>query len=250
MGKMLDALLRLQAVERDLTAVRRRLQTRKNAVAIQQRKIDQLRAEYAAIHDKAVSRRKEADRRELDLKQKEAKVSSLRTALNTAKTNKEYAAILTELNTHKADNAKLEEEILKIMQEVDSIKADADKVNAQIEAESKRLQETQRTSEEEINRLTELTDKLTAQRADAAAEVPPEALAAFNRISESYEGEAMAVVEVHGKRPPYDYVCGGCYMSLNAEHANVLRTRDEIRTCDNCRRILYIQPQADKAKVE
>ncbi len=36
-------------------------------------------------------------------------------------------------------------------------------------------------------------------------------------------------------------------MSLNAEHANALRTRDEIRTCDICGRILYL---ANDAEVE
>ena len=60
-------------------------------------------------------------------------------SLNTAKTNKEYAAILTQINTLKADNAKLEEEALRIMQDADAIKAQADKVAKQIEAEKARL---------------------------------------------------------------------------------------------------------------
>jgi predicted nucleic acid-binding Zn-ribbon protein len=39
-------------------------------------------------------------------------------------------------------------------------------------------------------------------------------------------------------------------MSLNAEHANALATRDEIRTCDNCGRILYLELKAEKAKAD
>lgn len=250
MAKMLAALLRLQSVERDLVQVRRRLQTRKNAVSIQQRKIDALRAEYDALHEKALTRRKDADRRELDLKAKEAQVAKLRTALNTAKTNKEYAAYLTEINTHKADNAKIEEEVLKIMQEVDAIKAQTQVSKAQLDAEESRLREVTQASADEIARLNKLVDQLTAQREQAVREVPPEAMAVFERLSESYEGEALAVIEVHGKRPPFDYVCGGCFMSLNAEHANVLRTRDEMRTCDNCKRILYMEAQPQGAGKE
>jgi predicted nucleic acid-binding Zn-ribbon protein len=53
----------------------------------------------------------------------------------------------------------------------------------------------------------------------------------------------MAKIEFHGKKPPYEYVCGGCYMSLTAEHANALRTRDELRFCDNCGRILYLEEE-------
>jgi uncharacterized protein len=240
MGKMLEALLRLQAVERDLTAVRRRLQARKNAVAIQQRKIDQLRAEYSAIHDKSITRRKDADRLELDLRTKEEQVTKLRAALNLAKTNKEYAAILTQINTYKADNAKVEEEVLKIMQDVDVIKAQAEKISIQVEAEQKRLSEITAASGQEIDKLTAMLNELTSQRTAAAQSVPAESLAAFEAIAQRNDGDAMAIIEVHGRKPPFDYVCGGCFMSLNAEHANALRSRDEIRNCDNCGRILYM----------
>jgi predicted nucleic acid-binding Zn-ribbon protein len=251
MGKMLSALLRLQTVERDLVQVRRRLQTRKNAVALQQKKIDQFTGEYNAIHERSMNRRKDADHLELDLKQKEAQVAKLRTALNTAKTNKEYAAILTELNTHRADNAKVEEEVLKIMQDADAVKVDLDKIQLQIQAEQGKLTEIQASSDSEVKRLTAIMDQLAAQRAAAAAEVPGEALKVFERLSESCDGEAMAVIEIHGRKNPFDYVCGGCYMSLNAEHANALRTRDEIRTCDNCKRILYLEDEQKRpAKAE
>jgi predicted nucleic acid-binding Zn-ribbon protein len=191
--------------------------------------------------DRPVDRRKDADRLELDLRTKEEQVTKLRTALNLAKTNKEYAAILTQINTYKADNAKVEEQVLKIMTDVDAVKAQSDKIAVQVEAEEKRLAEIGQASGAEITKLTAMFDELTKQRETAAAAVPEEALNTFERIAERNDGDAMAVIEVHGRKPPYDYVCGGCYMSLNAEHANALRTRDEIRNCDNCGRILYLE---------
>jgi predicted nucleic acid-binding Zn-ribbon protein len=54
----------------------------------------------------------------------------------------------------------------------------------------------------------------------------------------------MAPIEIHGSKPPYKYVCGGCFMSLSPEHANSLRTRDQIRTCGNCGRILYLETKS------
>jgi predicted nucleic acid-binding Zn-ribbon protein len=250
MGKMLAALLRLQSVERQLAQVRQRLNTRRNAVAGQQRRIDQLKADYDALHDRARQRQKDADRLGLDLKEGEEKVSKFRAALNTAKTNKEYAAILTQINTLKADNAKQEDEVLRIMQDAEGIRSEGEKVKVQMQAEAKRLEEIALTSATEIQRLEAMHKELSSQREQAAKEISPEFLTAFERIAENYDGEAMALVEVHGKKPPHDYVCGGCYMSLNAEHANALATRDEIRTCDNCGRILYLEAKAEKAKAD
>jgi len=244
MGKLLEGLLKLQSIERDLAHVRRRLKARQNAVSIQQKRIDQQQENWEALNAKAAARRKDADRIELDLRGSEDHVAKLRTALNTARTNKEYAAILTQINTRKADNAKLEDAALRIIQEVDAIRAEADKVHQQIDQENRRLAEIEQTNAQEVARLRAMMDDLTARRAEAAAGVEPAALAAFERVAPRYDGEAMAVVEVHGKRPPHDYICGGCYMSLNAEHANALKVRDEVRTCDNCGRILYMDAAA------
>jgi predicted nucleic acid-binding Zn-ribbon protein len=247
MGPLLSALLNLQTIERKLAQVRARLRTRKNAVAAQEHRIEKLQEDWQALHEQSLSRRRDSDRFELELRDKEQQVSKLRSALNTARTNKEYATILTQINTLKADNAKLEDSILRILQQSDEVKGQADGIQEKVNAEQERLAEIKASSAEEIERLTAMLDDLQRQRAEAAKSVEPSALAAFDRIAESYDGLAMAPIEVHGNKPPYTYVCGGCFMSLNAEHANALRVRDEIRTCDNCGRILYMMDEKEHA---
>ena len=247
MGTMLESLLHLQSIERQLAHVRGRLRTRKNAVSAQQRRIEQIQGESKALHDKSLTRRKDADRLELELRGREEQIQKFRGQLNLAKTNKEYAAILTQINTQKADNAKIEEEVLKIMQEVDASKVEAEKIAAQTQAEEKRLAEVGSSSGQEIDKLTAMMNELSTQRAQAAQNVPGDALSTFECIADRNDGDAMAVIEVHGRKPPFDYICGGCYMSLNAEHANALRSRDEIRTCDNCGRILYMETKTQNS---
>jgi len=247
MGKLIDALLQLQSVELDLAHLRHRLKARQSGVAAQERKIEQLQKDYDALHQQSLDKRKDSDRLSLDLRGREEQVARLRANLNTAKTNKEYAAILTQINTLKADNSKLEEVVLSVLQQVDAIKADAEKVQQQIQGETARLEELRRTSGGEIQKLQAMMSELTARRAQAAATVPPEGLAVFERIAANYDGEGMAAIQIHGERPPHDYVCGGCFMSLNAEHVNALRVRDEIRICDNCGRILYLEKQTENS---
>jgi len=251
MGQLLDALLQLQSVERQLSDVRRRLRTRQLAVATQQKRIDQFHAEQKELEDRSKLRRKEADNLELDLKTRQQQVDKLRAALNAAKTNKEYAAILTQINSLKADNAKQEEDGLKILQEVEAIKTQAAQAAEKVAAEEKRLAEIQASNTEQIAKLQAMTDQLNVQRAESAKGISPEVLSIFERLALSHGGEAMAPIEVHGKRPPHDYVCGGCFMALRAEHANALHSRDEVRTCDNCGRILYLvkDPQAQRNPV-
>jgi len=250
MGKLLESLLELQRVERDLTHVRQKLKVRSNAVAAQTRHVEQLQEESEALAARVIERRKDADRTELDLKTREEQAHKLRGALTTAKTNKEYAALLTQLNSLKADNARIEEQTLRLLQDVDVIRAQHEDKKAEIAKEQERLEEIRNTNEQEVARLNEMIEDLQARRAAAAEQVPPKELAVFDRIASNYGGEAMAAIEIHGNRPPHQYVCGGCYMSLSAEHANALRVRDEIRTCGSCGRILYLQPEGAVGKVE
>ena len=245
MAKVLEALLNLQSIESQLAQARSKLASRKNAVSAQHKKIEQLELNLKALNDKLLTRRKDTDRFSLDLKAKEEHVAKLRLSLNSAKTNKEYAAVLTQINTLKADNAKMEDEVLKIMADCDTVKAEVDKAGQHISSEKARLVEIEQVSAVEVAKLTGMLEELSAKRVEAAKAVPPPALAIFDRIAENYDGEAMAVIEIHGKKSPLEYICGGCYMSLNAEHANALRTRDEIRTCDNCGRILFLEPQKE-----
>ncbi len=247
MGTMIEALLGLQSVERQLNHVQNRLRIRKNAVTAQEKRIQQLREDHDALIASSLERRKKADELELDLQHQDQEVAKLRNALNAAKTNKEYAALLTQINTIKADNSKIEEEVLKTLQEVDAIKAQAKELEGQISTQEQQLAEVAKSSQDDIDRLTAMFDDLKAKRSEAATQVPPDALRTFERIAATYGGEAMAVIEAHGKRPPFDYICGGCFMSLNAEHVNALRVRDEIRTCNNCGRILYIEPQEQES---
>ena len=75
----------------------------------------------------------QADRLELELKSNEETISKLRAALNSARTNKEYAAVLTQLNTNKADNSKIETQALELMKDIEADEAECTDIQKQIE---------------------------------------------------------------------------------------------------------------------
>ena len=240
MGPFLSALVHLQSIELDLTNLRRRKRVKDNAVNAQQTKINKHNEELASVQENSLEHRKRSDELELDLRSTEEHVEKLRVDLNGAKTNKEYATLLTQINSLRADNAKVEDEGLKVIAEIDDIKQQATDLQALVAEEEKRLGVVQESNKEEVAKLDSMISDLQAKRDEAAAKISPESLAIFERIASQYDGEAMAQVEVRGRKQPYTYSCGGCYMSLNAEHANALKSHDAIRQCNNCQRILYM----------
>ena len=239
MGPILASLLKLQGIEHDLAHVRRRLRSKENAVQVVQNKIDELTAEHKVLHDKAMHQQSETDQYELERASREEDIGQLRLALNRTRTNKEYAAILTQINSYKADNSKLEDEILGILDGVEATKRQAEKIAVEIEEEGKRLDHVTETNAVEVDKLKKLLAELQAKRQQAVKHVDVKALAMFDRMAHARDGEAMVPIEVvNSKRG--EYSCGGCYMSLTAEHYNALLSKDEIRHCDSCDCILYI----------
>jgi len=246
MGMLLESLRKLQKIEQDIAHVRSRIRVRTNAVNVQTRKIEKLEQERDSLSAQSIERRKLADSLELDIKDRDTQVLSFRAGLNAARSNKEYAAILTQINTLKADNAQIEDRALTVIQNIEALKTQVDALSEQIESEEARLNEINSQSEKELTKLNAMLESLNKTRGGATEGIPAGTLSTFERISANYEGEAMAMIEIHGRKPPHTYICGGCFMGLTPEHVNALSLRDEIRTCDNCGRILYIDPHAQQ----
>jgi len=243
MGATLDALHRLQSTEDRLRSVREQVESKRRAVRSRQQRLARLQQQVHDTHQAIQQVRSHADRLELDRQTREAHIARLREALNRTKSNKEYAAILTQLNTEKADMLKLEDEILKILGQVDEHRKTEASLKTSLseeQSEAARVAETVQVAEE---KLSDELRSLEAQREEAASQLPPSVLAVFERSCERNEGEAMARIEkVHPKRA--EYVCSGCNMSVPLEIVNALQSRDEIQQCQTCSRILYLEASA------
>jgi predicted nucleic acid-binding Zn-ribbon protein len=185
----------------------------------------------------------QSDRLELELKSRDESTAKLRTALNSAKTNKEYAAILTQLNTTKADNSKIETQILDLMKVVEADETECKEIEGKIEEQKKVLEEKRKESEQLAVKYQEEIDQIQIEWDQAAKEVPNEELETFKRVADTYDGEALAVVEEQEMNVSYS--CTGCFMSVTPECVNLLMTNDDIIRCPNCTRILVLNTASE-----
>ncbi len=240
MGQTLEALHRLQVLELQLAEIRREAKAKALRVEHHQRLVrrteTKLREQQAAIQERQVR----LDAIQLDVSVREEAIDKHRQALNKARTNKEYAAILAAMNTEKADVSKLESQIIELMDEVQAVKDEAAKSEAE---RAKLAQNVARAEEFVLNYDLESRSQrngLQDQKNQCAETLEKVILATFDRVAQHHDGEAMVpVVKVHPKRD--EYVCSGCNLTLTLEVINVLRSRDEIQLCPACGRILFVE---------
>jgi hypothetical protein len=187
----------------------------------------------------------QADRLELELNTREEEIDKYRASLNKAKTNKEYASILTQLNTTKADNSKIENQVLDFMNDIEADKAECEKIEQEIEEQKQTLEKVRRESEQQAEKYQQEIEQIQKEWDKAASEIPSEVLDVFKKVADTYDGEAIANIEEQQGNPPV-YTCGACFMGVPVENANMLMTKDEIVHCPNCTRILVIPEKQDE----
>jgi len=239
MGPILNGLIKLQSVENRLRAAKAKLTRSRRSVIVQENQVRSLQSALEAKKEELQLTKVQSSRLELELKSRDEEVSKLRAALNTSKSNKEYAAVLTQLNTTRADNTKIENQVLDLMKAVETDEAECESIRKQIEEQKQKLEQTRKTSEAAAADQEAEIHKIQAEWNDAAQTIPAEPLKIFNRVAETYDGEAVAQVDLQEGRHG-TYSCGGCFMGITAESMNLLMTRDEIIRCANCTRILVL----------
>jgi predicted nucleic acid-binding Zn-ribbon protein len=213
-------------------------------VLFQENQLRTLQSGLEAKHEEIKLTRIQADRLELELRSRDEHLTKLRSALNTARTNKEYSAILTELNTSKADDSKLEAQILELMKNIETDQAQCLDIQKQIEDQRIKLEQTRSESEGKALELEKEVSVIQKEWDLMAQKVPVEVLQIFKRVAETYDGEATATVEQTDENAA-NYSCGGCFMGVPAEIVNVLSNRDEIMRCSNCTRILVLEDSGE-----
>lgn len=246
MGLTLDALHRLQDVERELVRLRNEKADKERAIAATQRLMKQLDDQISTKKAETQQHQLKAQRLESEIRQREEQVSKLRQQLNTTRTTREYAAILTEINTEKADSSKIEEQALTALQAVDQAKAEIEQLTGQREGLVLRLEKARANLQDFLSRTKDSWQQLEQRKEEFAQNIPGKILSQFERVAEYHEGDAMAsVLKPHPKED--EYVCGGCHINLTTEVVNALMSRDDLQTCNSCGRILYLDQSPQNA---
>ena len=240
MGPVLDGLVKLQSVENRLRAAKAKLARCRRNVIIQENQIRSLQNALEAKKEEIQLTKIQSDRLELELKTRDEQIARYRASLNTAKTNKEYAALLTQLNTTKADNSKNETQILDLLKDIEADEAECEKIRNQIDQQKQTLEQTRKETELLATKYEAEIEEIQIEWNQVAQTITTNPLEIFKRVAETYDGEALAVVDRQQEGRTEAYACGGCFMGITAESVNLLMTKDDIIRCPNCTRILVL----------
>ncbi len=238
-----EKLYDLFLLDQQVRGLRTRLDAATRRLTLQDKKLGQLRQQQAELADQFKHAQAEVSTLEHQSNDAEERVTKLREQMNSVRNNKEYSAMLVEVNTLKDEKSKLEDQALAKMSTSDDLKQRLEDVKTQADTQAK-LVESAKT--EVINAKNEVGVQLndaTEKREAAASLIPADILATFERLADHYDGETMGQIEEQDRRRR-EYTCNGCYMELPIERVNAVMVKpDTLVTCPSCNRFLYIKQE-------
>jgi uncharacterized protein len=240
------SLLSLFRVDQQLRGLRTRLDAAERFLKSQSDQHQDLVSRFTAMELQVRTAKAAIGSDESETATIDARMANLREQMNAARTNKEYSAFLTELNTLKTQKEGIEQRELEQMEKLQALEKQLAELAVQREERAKvagQAKTDRDARETEIGgRLTELA----AQRAKLAGDVPKDALKVFEDLVRLRGDEAMAQVEVLDRRA-HEYTCGSCQMTLPVETLNHIVKGTLVR-CANCQCILFSADALDLHK--
>ncbi|MHC5023949.1 MAG: zinc ribbon domain-containing protein [Planctomycetota bacterium] len=240
---LMDSLLHLHRVDAQVRGLRSRLESAERYLKVQERQLSDVHGQ----RDELVARKKHVQaaiaNHEMEIKSIDERLEKLRDELNSAVTNKQYTAILNELNTFKTSRNEVEDRVIELMEQIETHDGQLAEIEHLTAERAKVRDAASADLEQRRTDVGERLEELELERQAAAAAVPEKVLRIFDALASDYDGEAMASIEEVNRRHR-EYACGACNLSLPFERVSLLMSGgDEVVRCSACHRILFIQEE-------
>ncbi|RLC04269.1 MAG: hypothetical protein DRH90_09100 [Deltaproteobacteria bacterium] len=231
MREQISILVRLQTIDSDIQKIESRLGKVDGEIAALDSELDEFESsikEKVAIGEKY---QKTFRSLESDANMNLPKIAKSKEKLTSVKTNKEYQALLKEVEDLKTANSKIEDQMLEILEQSDTAEAQLSEKNQEFEFAKNRVAGEKAgitmAAEKDRTRLAELQVDFQT----VLDTVNPDILKAFRSVRSRIGNLAVAKVE--------DAVCAGCHMNIPPQMYNELQRFESLMYCPQCQRIIY-----------
>jgi uncharacterized protein len=231
MNKLAEALSTLHRIHRQLADLRDRLQRGPKQIRVAEGTVKSSENGLAQAKENYKQAKMAADEKQLQLRQREARIKDLQVKLNTANSNKEYQLLKDQIAADSQANSVLSDEILEALERMDELQAAIKQADENLAKTKDELQKVRKRIEEQLQGLETELARVQQELNSAEDLLPEDFKAEYLRLAKSRGEDALAPVE--------GGTCGGCFQTLTPQTIDQLRL-DRPIFCKSCGRLLYL----------
>jgi len=232
----LSNLIRLQRIDSEIYILKDEKDTKPREVEALRLSFEAKKQHLAELEKALLDLQKQKKDQELELASKEENAKKLQTQLYQLKTNKEYQAMLQQIQDVKADTSLIEDKILEVFERMDKIKAEIEEEKKRLAQEEQAFNQQKKKADDRIKEIDDRLAQLDGQRKQIIPEIQHKIFAQYERILTNRDSLAIVTVK--------DDSCQGCNMYVPPQVINLIKMYERIITCEVCNRILYIEDEA------
>lgn len=235
MHEKMNLLKELQEIDQEISSIELTQQGYRNELAAFEVDADRVRGMLDELNAELALLQKDEAQLQQDLLRERDNVARVEGRLPEIQTQKEYVAVLKEIDMAKKANKDLEEQLQAKQREINALEQDQlekdgelDTIKQQADARGAELTELMTESEAVLQKRKET-------RESVAAELPASLLRKYQTLFKRRGGLALALAR--------NGACLGCNMQLPPQQFNSLLRVTEMQTCPHCNRLLYVEQE-------
>ena len=167
-----------------------------------------------------------------DIRTNQERIKKREVQLRSCTTNKEYQAILKEIEEIKKASSRIEDETIACLEKIDTAENEVKEKEKEYAVEAGDVARQSAELESEADAQRQSLDELLSVRGSLVEKIEPALFKDYEFIKSKARG--IAIVEVK------ECICSGCHMNIPPQMYNELHRGDELRMCPHCHRMLYV----------
>lgn len=235
MQEQMELLRELQGLDQELLRVRQdrqKLEAELTALGADQERVQAMVDSLSTDLDRLQTTRRELVQA---LAQEQENVKKAEGRLPSIKTQKEYVAVLKEIDTAKKMNKDIHDRIQVKDGEIEALSREMEEKQAELTTISEKVATRRAAIEANLSAFDEKLGEKSGYRDSLLKQVPLPVQKRYLMLLERRAG--VAVVEARRG------TCLGCNMHLPPQLYNSLFTLREIQICPHCNRMLFVLPE-------
>jgi predicted nucleic acid-binding Zn-ribbon protein len=215
---------RRDAIKRETETIPKEIQRLRDDLDLLKKSMEQSQADLEELKKSRLSF-------EGELEEVEAKLKKSKVKLNDVKSNKEYQAVLKEIDELKAIASQKEEVVITWMEDIEIQEKECadDTVRweqslGEYEKEEKRVSQIMEELQKEVHSLSDRR-RILSEKADK------DLLSRYEALRANLRNQVVV--------PVIDAICQGCHLGIPPQQYNNLIKGDSLESCPNCNRIIY-----------
>lgn len=239
MQEQLNYLIQLQQLDKSIEQALVNAQENPRKIEQIDQETQKIQGIFQAFKQEINEIKKQRKGLEREVEELEQKIKKSQVKLMEVKTNKEYRAMLTEVDELKKGKSGKEDLLLDFLERLEEGIKKEEVLKGDVEAQVAKGDLKKKELKKEGQELEEALSKLNRKRKEMTALMEPGLLKQYEFLRDRLKGTAVAEVK--------EGACLGCHIHIPPQLYNELHRQNRIITCPSCLRILYLsKPDGSK----